>query len=252
MRTGKLVWHEMMTTDLAASEKFYSELFGWRIEGVEMGPGIGTYRMIHMGSKQLGGFVPLEKEANLPSHWIAYVTVDDVDAACGRAESLGGTVSVPGTDIPNVGRFAVIRDPAGAVISPYRSAHPDQAGEQGPPAAAEFCWEELLTSDPAQARTFYGELFGWRVKEVPMGEMGVYTLFHAGEKEVAGAMKMPPEASAPPHWLPYVAVEDVDAAAQRAGELGARVYVEPKDIPEVGRFAVLADPTGAPFALFKG
>ena len=66
-----------------------------------------------------------------------------------------------------------------------------------------------------------------------------------------GIMQMPPEAEAPPHWLPYVAVEDVDATTKRVSELGGQVYREPGDIPDVGRFSVCADPTGAPFALFK-
>jgi predicted enzyme related to lactoylglutathione lyase len=84
-----------------------------------------------------------------------------------------------------------------------------------------------------------------------MGEAGVYTLFKRGETEVAGMMQMPPGADAPSNWLLYVMVEDVDETARRITELGGTLFVQPRDIPDAGRFAVAADPDGAVFATFK-
>jgi predicted enzyme related to lactoylglutathione lyase len=84
-----------------------------------------------------------------------------------------------------------------------------------------------------------------------MGGTGKYWIFSHGGKDRAGMMKMPAKAMAPPNWLPYVAVENVDATAARTPELGGRVYVPPTDIPGIGRFAVTADPTGAALAVFK-
>lgn len=112
-----------------------------------------------------------------------------------------------------------------------------------------FVWRELLTTDPTAAKAFYGEAFGWQAKEVPMGDMN-YTLFSANGQDVAGMMKLPmPEV--PPHWYGYVSVEDVDAAVARAEKAGGKVIVPAKDIPNVGRFAILLDDQGAPSSPFR-
>ena len=125
--------------------------------------------------------------------------------------------------------------------------------EQTPQGA--FCWNELMTTDVEGSKAFYTKLFGWKVSALPMGEMGTYHMFKAGDTDVGGMMQLPEEAlkqGAPPHWLSYVHVEDVDACAKRAAELGAKIRVPPTDIPSFGRFAVMTDPLGAVIALFKG
>lgn len=248
--TGRVVWHDLMTTDAKTSEKFFTELFGWQVKEMDMGPPAGVYRMLSAGGTDIGGIVPMEKPG-IPSHWISYVSVEDVDAAVKRATGMGGTAAVPTMDIPNVGRFAVVGDPGGAFISPFKSAHPHPEETDAPPAPGTFCWEELMTHDPDTSVRFYGELFGWTTKTMPIGD-GEYTLFCRGPKETAGCMKMPPEAGdAPAHWVSYVAVEDVDATAAKATELGGKIFVEPRDIPDKGRFSIAADPTGAMFAFYK-
>ena len=113
-----------------------------------------------------------------------------------------------------------------------------------------FSWVELATSDADGAKRFYGELFGWSEEKQDMGEMGVYHFMKRGERFGVGIMKMPPQAEAPPHWLSYVTVEDVDQWAEKTTQLGGRIYVPPMDIPNIGRFAVASDPTGGVFALF--
>ena len=112
-----------------------------------------------------------------------------------------------------------------------------------------FCWIELHTSDGEAAKRFYCDLFGWTAKVSPE-----YVEIHVGDQAVGGLMTMQPQvpAQVPAHWLAYFWVDDVDAAAQKANAGGARTLVPPMDIPKVGRFAVLSDPQGAVFALFKG
>lgn len=108
-----------------------------------------------------------------------------------------------------------------------------------------FSWCELMTGDVAAAKSFYSKLFGWTTQDMPMEGM-TYTVVSAGGKEVGGMMKTPPEAGGmPPAWGAYVTVDDVDATARKARELGGKVLVEPQDIPKVGRFCVLQDPQGA-------
>ena len=117
-----------------------------------------------------------------------------------------------------------------------------------------FCWHELGTRDAATAKKFYGEIARWTTQDVPMGEMGTYTLLKLGDKDVAGLYEMqgPQFEGVPPHWMSYVWVDDVDATARKAESLGAKPMMPPMDVPNVGRIAVLQDPTGAHIALFKG
>jgi len=123
-----------------------------------------------------------------------------------------------------------------------------------PPAVGTFCWDELMTTDVGAAKTFYTELLGWSTEEMDMGEMGTYTMFKKGEQPVAGMMAMPPDCGegVPPCWMSYIAVDDVDASTARVEQLGGKVCVPPTDIPNVGRFSVITDPTGAMISLFKG
>jgi len=249
---GRFVWHDLMTTDPDASLAFYTQLFGWTTKQMDMGPA-GMYTMWNAGGRDIGGMVPMDASAGHPPHWIAYATVPSVDAAVQRATALGGTSPFPGTDIPNVGRFAVIADPTGAHISPFTALPGQEAPEQsGPPAPGTFCWDELLTADPEVAGAFYKDIFGWTVETMPMGDYGTYYLFKRGDVPVGGMMKMPDDAASPPNWLSYVAVTSADETARRVVELGGNIYVQPTDIPNVGRFAVAADPTGTTFAFLQG
>lgn len=247
---GKFVWCDLMTTDVDRAVAYYTELFPWTLEEVDMGE-MGTYKMIGAAGQNQGGFVPLDPAKGYSSHWLSYVTVDDVDETVTRATEIGGELLVEGTDIPNVGRFAVIQDPHGAAFAPFKGGHPDEEELAGPPAAGTFCWHQLLAKDPAGAAEFYGALLPWTIFAVDMGEMGTYHLLKRGGADAGGMLTMPQGAEGPSSWLPYVAVEDVDGTTDRVGELGGRIFVPPSDIPGVGRFSVTADPTGASIALYK-
>lgn len=112
-----------------------------------------------------------------------------------------------------------------------------------------FSWNELMTRDVDAAKTFYSNLFGWTLEDMQTNDMG-YTIAKAGDKEVAGIMGMPPEAGdMPPTWGAYVTVDDVEASAKQAETLGGKILLEPRDIPDVGRFCVICDPQGATLSL---
>jgi predicted enzyme related to lactoylglutathione lyase len=121
-------------------------------------------------------------------------------------------------------------------------------------APGTFCWPELSTSDQAGAEKFYGELFGWNLAKTPMGPDAHYTIFLKGENSVAAAAQQEPEqkqAGIPPHWLSYAATANVDESVEKAKSLGGTVIAGPFDVMEYGRMVVLADPTGAAFALWQ-
>lgn len=118
------------------------------------------------------------------------------------------------------------------------------------PAHGAFCWNELGTTDAEAAKKFYAELFGWSLKQGDMGGSIIYNEISADGQPVGGIYQMGPESGgAPPHWMPYVAVDDVEASVKRVEELGGKVCVPPSDIPNVGRFSVITDPTGATISL---
>lgn len=249
---GRFVWHDLMTTDPEKAHQYYSDLLGWTYKDFNMPE--GSYRMIHAAGTEWGGFMPLDPAHGVPSHWISYVAVADVDAAAAKAQELGGQVAVPGTDIPSVGRFAVIASPTGAYISPYKSETNQAEGPHNPaPGPGTFIWHELLSNDPKEDGKFFSEVFGWRIEEVPMGEMGTYHLFKRLDTgtDAGGMMPKPPGEEGPSAWLPYIQVESADATAARTEELGGKVWMPPMDIPNVGRFTVTSDPTGAFIAFLQ-
>jgi uncharacterized protein len=238
---GAFVWHDHASSDPQKAQKFYTDLLGWDIDVRSMGD--FDYPMIVANGQQHGGFGPAQGGAH--SNWLGHVLVDDVDAAALRAQAAGGSILSEPMDIPEVGRFAVIRDPEGAMISAYGSR------SEAPTPAGVFGWDELYVDDIERARSFYSEVFGWTASETDMGEGRSYTIFNSGDQQRAGAMTKPPEMQAPAHWMVYILSDDVDAHAARVKELGGQIYMEAVDMPGVGRFAILADPTGAPFGLIK-
>lgn len=117
-----------------------------------------------------------------------------------------------------------------------------------------FCWADLTTTDPEGAKAFYTGLFGWQPEDMPAGEGMVYTMLRLGDRDVAALSAQQPkqrEQGVPPNWLNYVTVEDVDAVAQRAAQLGGTVLAGPFDVLDAGRMAVLADPAGAVLAAWE-
>ena len=147
------------------------------------------------------------------------------------------------------GRAALIQDPTGAFFSVWEAKQRSGVGVTGEPGS--FCWADLTTGDQARAKTFYESLFGWKLT-LGEGKESGYLHIVNGEKYIGG---VPPahqgSGNEPPHWLIYFAVADVDKAFQRAKDMNARIILRPMDFEGVGRVAMLADPQGAVFALFR-
>jgi predicted enzyme related to lactoylglutathione lyase len=248
---GKFCWMEIATTDKEAAKKFYSELIGWEMKDTPAGD-IGTYTMMNLGGKEVGGLYQLNQEQlsqNVPPHWLNYVLVEDADKVTNQAESLGAQILVGPMDVMDVGRMSVLKDPQGAVFAVWQAKTHQGSGAPSGPGTS--CWVELATSDTDAAGKFYSGLFGWKLDAQQMGDM-TYTMFKQGEVSVGGMMALTPEmGEAPPNWLTYIAVEDCDATVAKAESIGGKVCAPPMDIPNMGRFSVLADPTGAVFAVFQ-
>jgi uncharacterized protein len=117
-----------------------------------------------------------------------------------------------------------------------------------------FVWYELITNDAETAKAFYADVLGWGTRDASMPG-SAYSLFTVRDTPVTGLMNLPEDARrarAPPHWMGYVSVDDVDAAVHRTRQLGGAIRIPPTDIPNISRFSVVADPQGAALALVKG
>src|SRR5262245_17223779 len=154
-KVGSFCWIEVGTTDRLAAKNFYSKLFGWTAEDMPMGPDM-TYTLFRIGGNDVGGAYPLMKEqidAHVPPQWMLYVKVESADAAAAKAVQLGGKQIVPPSDIPNVGRFAVLQDPAGAHISIFQLGQHHGMTVFGDVNA--LCWADLNSQDAEKAANFY-------------------------------------------------------------------------------------------------
>jgi len=229
-------WHELYTSDVDAATSFYAELLGAEIERAQMTE--LEYPMLKKDGRTHAGFFFKDAEhEQVPSHWYPYFEVDDVDAAVEQAKSLGSDVFHGPATVEEAGiRLAVLGDPQHATFGVLTSPNPAPSGL--------FVWDELHAADVEAAKRYYSELLGWTTESFMDG----YDVFKAGET-LAGGLMPKSEDLPVAAWLSYIAVDDTDAATTKARELGATLLMEPTTMENVGRFSVLADPTGAAFGL---
>lgn len=252
MSHGDFVWYDLMTTDTEAAKAFYGNVVGWGAQAAPPVPGM-TYTLFTAGETSVAGLMELTAEARqmgVPPCWTGYVAVDDVDATAEKVKRLGGAVHRPPADIPNVGRFAIIADPQGAVVALFKPTSPAPERPKLPMGSpGHIGWHELLAADGAKAFAFYSELFGWQKGDaVDIGAMGIYQLFTAGGQPVGGMFTKPPTVPAV-FWLYYFSVGDIDAAAERVKAAGGRILSGPMEVPGGGWIVQSLDPQGAMFAL---
>jgi predicted enzyme related to lactoylglutathione lyase len=243
---GRIVWHELMTSDTAAAERFYSKVIGWST--APFGNGYTTWQAGEVGAGGLMETTPEAKAMNVPPNWLTYVEVPDTDATIAQAQKLGGKLLVPAQTVPTVGRFAVLMDPQGAAFGVLTTEPEGQP--EGDPQLLGWSWHELMTTDWKAGWSFYEALFGWVKKdEMDMGEMGTYFMFGRDRFTYGGMMNKPPHVQAPPFWLPYVMVDSADDTAAATTAAGGKVMNGPMEVPGGDRIAVLVDPQGAHFGV---
>ncbi len=234
--------------DVEKAVVFYGELFAWDYEASGDPAETGGYGMFRQSGHDVAGIGPQQTPG--PPFWSTYVTVDDVDAIAAKVTEAGGEVVMDPMDVLDAGRMAICQDPGGAFFSVWAPGEHVGAGLVNEPVS--LSWNELNTRDLEGAKAFYGAVFGWACDTQDMGGGMTYTEVKLDGNPVAGMMDMtgrvPDEV--PPHWLVYFAVDDTDAIAERANQLGGAVMVPPTDIPP-GRFAVIGDDQGAFFAVIR-
>jgi len=246
---GTFCWADLGTPDAGDAKRFYTALFGWSAEDRPMGPGAFYTMLTHQG-RAVAALYPQDPASGAGApHWLNYISVASVNDAVRRTRELGGTVVVEPFDVLDVGRMGLVQDATGAVVALWQPRRHVGAGIRGEPGA--MCWNELATTDTRRAEAFYAGLFGWTATTRDMAATRYTTFLRDGEPCSGMLPADPLRGAVPPHWLVYFEVHDCDGQVALVQSLGGAVRVPPTDVPGVGRFAVVADPQGASFAMLE-
>ena len=269
---GVPCWVDTAQPDPEAAAAFYGDLFGWDFED-RMPPGsAGRYLVASLGGRDVAAVGSRFEGAPPTPVWSTSVCVAGADDAAARVRDAGGSVLVEPFDVREAGRAAVCSDPAGARFNVWEPrAH---KGAQAVNAPGTWNWSDLDTTDFEGSTAFYGAVFGWEADRVTVGgsdavmwRLPGYADFletfdpglrrrHAdfgappGFSDCIGWMMPATDPGVPPHWSVTFAVDDADAVAARAEELGGGVETPPFDAGVV-RIAVLRDPHGAVFSVSR-
>lgn len=241
---GRFVWHELMTTSPEGAAGFYGRLVPWKAQASAM----PDYSLWMSGKTTAGGLMGLPEGEEKAPYWLVYIGTADVDATVQKAQEMRGQVLKSPTDVPGVGRFAVLEDPQGARFAIFT---PSPEAPVAPPTGVpgDFIWHELSTTDPEEATDFYVELFGWErgASHDLGGSMGGYQLIEQNGKQIGAIHKG--RSSDSPRWLSYLQVVDADEAADIVRSAGGRVITGPREVPGGSLIAILQDPQGAAIAV---
>jgi predicted enzyme related to lactoylglutathione lyase len=260
---GVPCWIDTTQPDPEAAVAFYGELFGWEFEDV-MPPGApGRYFVARIRGGDVAAVGSQMPGAPSSATWNTYVWVTDADATVAKVREAGGSVLMEPDDVGESGRMAVVADPAGAAFCVWQANQHRGAAVVNEHGSLNF--NDLHTRDLDAARSFYGAVFGWEAIDVGGGSMWALPGYgdfleqrNPGMRERMGEMGAPERfedvvasldlrgGDVPAHWGVTFGVDDADAIAQRAAELGGQVVVAPFDAPWV-RMTIITDPQGATF-----
>jgi uncharacterized protein len=268
---GVPCWVDTSQPDPEAAAEFYGVLFGWEVENVLPPDSPGKYFIARIRGADVAAVGSIPEGAPPMALWNTYVWVESADEAAAKVRDAGGSVVTEPFDVMDSGRMAVFADPEGAVFCVWQAK--EHKGAQIVNEHGSLNFNVLNTRDADAAKPFYGAVFGWEVLELP-GGFEMWTLPGYGDhletihpdvrkqvEESGGpegfvdvVASINPigddQPDTPPHWGVTFAVDDADAIAEKAAELGGNVVAPPFDAPWV-RMTVISDPQGATFTASK-
>lgn len=244
---GTPSWVDLMTPDLERAKHFYGELFGWRFD--DSGEEFGHYNLATKNGKVVAGLGPQQAGQSGPAAWVTYLWADDADAVAARVVKAGGNVFMGPMDVPGAGRMAVALDSTGAAFGIWQGR--EHRGSQLANEPGSFAWNENLNDDPAKARSFYEQVFGYTYDAFPDWP-AEYHVFKVKDQVRGGIGAKPAQipAGSPNFWNTYFSVADTDEAVATVTRNGGTVSLPPMDT-SVGRMAVVKDAGGTEFSLLS-
>jgi len=252
--TDNFIWYELMTSDQDAAIDFYTKVVGWTAADQEMAQLDFRYTILSAGERGVGGLMALTEDMKaggaVPA-WVGVIGVADTDAEAKRIAADGGAVHMGPDDIPNVGRFAFVSDPGGAVYQIMTPLPREEEPEPVPRMTPGFVgWHELYAADGEEAAfAYYADHYGWaETSSLDMGPMGKYRIFAADGDQGGGMMNKPADMPAGA-WGFYFTVDGLDAAVERINAHGGKVLMGPHEVPDGSWIVQGTDPQGAHFAL---
>jgi len=244
---GKFVWRDLMTLDIPAVKKFYSELFGWTY--LDIGKSDNDYTVVMYDGKPIAGMFKLrdvDPKQNY-SQWISYLSVADMNQAVNYIKASGGSVYREPFELPNRGTVSFVFDSQNAVLAFVKSSSGDPVDQD--PVYSQWFWAELWTNDVQNSVKFYTELFGYNQRTFDTRAENQYHVLERENRPRAGVIKIPFE-NVKPHWMPYIAVKDPSEIVKKVEQLGGAVYLGTEGIAG-NNAAIIADPSGAVFTVQK-
>jgi uncharacterized protein len=267
---GVPCWIDTTQPDPEAAVAFYGDLFGWDFQDVMPAESPSRYYVARLRGGDVAAVGSQPEGGPQPAAWNTYVWVQDADETADKVRAAGGTVLMEPDDVGDSGRMAIFADPAGATFCVWQPKEHRGAAIVNEHGSVNF--NDLHTRDLEGARAFYGAVFGWEL--LGAGGFSMWALpgygdfleqRNPGTRENMAAMGAPErfedvvaslnpipddQPDTPAHWSVTFAVDDADAVAARAAELGGRVVVPPFDAPWV-RMTIVSDPQGATFIASK-
>jgi hypothetical protein len=263
---GVPCWVDTIQPDPEATLPFYGGLFGWEFEDVLPEGSEAQYFIGRIRGGDVAGVGSVPEGAPPVAMWNTYIWVESADETAAKASDAGGGVAVEPYDVLDLGRMAVLTDPEGAAFCVWQAR--DHKGARIVNEHGSLNFNGLATRDPEGAMAFYGAVFGWKTLALPGGSMWTLPAYgdhleegSPGLREQMAGMGAPEgfidvvaalnpiaddDTDTPAHWSVTFGVDDADATAAKAGELGGEIVTEPFDAPWT-RMAVIRDPQGATF-----
>lgn len=241
---GKFVWHDLLTGDPAAAQRFYSGLFGWEFRQSDA----EAYIVVTQAGRPIGGIVDTRggKAERVPAQWLGSISVPDVDSAVTVVKAAGGKLHWGPKRLGPRGDVALVADAQNAPFVVMRAPQGDPP-DTAPVSVNSWLWNELWTPEPEAAARFYEKLARYRVTTKEGGNR-VYLVLEVDGQPRAGVTRLV-TTEVKPNWLPYVRVADVHATVRQVEPLGGRVLIAPTPNIRDGRVALIQDPTGAAVAI---
>ena len=238
---GTPCWIDYGAADLDAAKTFYTDVLGWTYAGGD--PEYGGYLTCQAGGHAAAGMAPQQDPAD-PPRWTTYFAADDADAIAARISEAGGTIVVQPMDVGPMGRMAIALDPQGNPFGLWQSGEHTGVEIYNEPGA--LVWNEAAVDDHEAGRAFYGAVFGFRFEQIE--GMDGYATFATDGGPLGGLGGHQP--GSPKGWASCFSVSSTDAAIAAVEKGGGKVSTAAMDTP-YGRFAVVADPWGAPFSVMQ-